>query len=263
MALAIYNTPDNRMKDEPVEDANAAAASTAEPPGDTQGGDRLPCPMCREPLRKGAKICIRCKSDLTWRRYLFFGNTSLALLTALVAVVAATGPTIKALFEMMDSDVHGVFVGMVAPNPRTPNGQVSLLTTNHGSRIGAITGGFLSLSEREHSAPAGTERRIDIPLTPEGESPRFIAARTTEPLRLSVASKGYWAKNVSSTDAIKSLVAALSLDRSPATRVLPAKCEIQIQVINASGFSTEDVFPAWCQGVAGAIRRAAEASLAD
>lgn len=29
---------------------------------------RAPCPMCREPVLKGAKICPHCRSPLTWPR---------------------------------------------------------------------------------------------------------------------------------------------------------------------------------------------------
>ena len=56
---------------------------------------RTACPVCKESIVKGAKICINCKSDLSWKRYLAVSNTTLALLTALLAVAGTLGAQIK------------------------------------------------------------------------------------------------------------------------------------------------------------------------
>src|SRR5258706_15778244 len=50
--------------------------------------DVKPCPVCGEEIKVSARKCIHCSSELTWRKYLTFSSTTLALLTALVSVIA-------------------------------------------------------------------------------------------------------------------------------------------------------------------------------
>jgi hypothetical protein len=54
----------------------------------------VPCPVCKEPIIGGAKICINCKSDLSWKRYLPIGASTLAMLTALILAMVADGPRV-------------------------------------------------------------------------------------------------------------------------------------------------------------------------
>src|SRR6202011_3223123 len=41
------------------------------------------CRVCGERIWLGARKCTHCNTDFTWRRYLAFSNTTLALITAL------------------------------------------------------------------------------------------------------------------------------------------------------------------------------------
>ncbi len=66
----------------------------------------IPCPVCREPIYKGAKKCVRCSSMLGWRGWLGISETTLALLVALVSVLGATAPRIAGMFMRKYSDVH-------------------------------------------------------------------------------------------------------------------------------------------------------------
>ena len=70
----------------------------AQPPVDKPAEIMVPCRVCREPIRQGAKKCIHCDSMLDWRGWLGISETALALLVALVSVVGATGPRIVELF---------------------------------------------------------------------------------------------------------------------------------------------------------------------
>jgi hypothetical protein len=94
----------------------------------------LPCPICVEPIPLKAKLCKHCKSDLSWRRHISISNTTLALLTALIAVLGALGPTVKRLWLKDDSEISAVYVGR-------SNDQVAFLLSNSGSKAGSVKSG--------------------------------------------------------------------------------------------------------------------------
>jgi hypothetical protein len=66
----------------------------------------VPCAVCRESIKQGAKKCIRCGSALDWRRWLGVSETTLALLVALISVIGSTGPRIIELFTYKHSDLR-------------------------------------------------------------------------------------------------------------------------------------------------------------
>ena len=68
--------------------------------------EMVPCRVCREPIRHGAKKCIHCDSMLDWHRWLGISQTTLALLVALVSVLAASGPRVAELFTPGRSDLN-------------------------------------------------------------------------------------------------------------------------------------------------------------
>ena len=96
------------------------------------------CPVCKEPIRVGARVCVHCKSDLSWRRFLGVGSTTLAMLTALVAVVGTVGPEIKKLTETDDSKISAVVV-------TSSRDSIGLLVKNDGNRLGLITSAMVHL----------------------------------------------------------------------------------------------------------------------
>jgi hypothetical protein len=65
----------------------------------------FPCPVCREPIRKGAKKCIHCTPTIDWHRWLAISQTTLALLVALVSVVGATALRLSELLTRDYSDL--------------------------------------------------------------------------------------------------------------------------------------------------------------
>jgi hypothetical protein len=58
------------------------------------GANQNKCAACKSPMPLGAYICLNCKTDFSWRRYFTIGDSTLALLTALIAVIGATMPPI-------------------------------------------------------------------------------------------------------------------------------------------------------------------------
>lgn len=95
--------------------------------------EKIPCPICRELIFRGAKLCIHCKSDLTWKRYLSISNTTLALLTALIAVVGTVGPQLQRMYFGENSRLTAAVLGE-APE----SGLISVLVTNEGTRPGYV-----------------------------------------------------------------------------------------------------------------------------
>lgn len=91
------------------------------------------CPVCGEQIWVRAQKCVHCQAELTWRRYLGFSSTTLALVTALIAVISASVPALLILFTPENSSLHTVFAGI-----STSGDTVSLLFSNRGRRVGAI-----------------------------------------------------------------------------------------------------------------------------
>lgn len=102
----------------------------------------VPCAMCREPIDPLAKVCKHCKADLTWRRYLPVSSTSLAIATALIAVIAAVAPQIQKLFETPNSKIRGGLIATIGGDVMWKPG-VALLVNNSGLRIGAVLDAYV------------------------------------------------------------------------------------------------------------------------
>lgn len=102
----------------------------------------VPCAMCREPIDPLAKVCKHCKADLTWRRYLPVSSTTLAIATALIAVIAAVAPQMQKLFETPNSKIRGSLIATIKGDALYEPG-VALLVNNAGSRIGAVLDAYV------------------------------------------------------------------------------------------------------------------------
>jgi hypothetical protein len=121
-----------------------------------------PCPICCGLIPAGARLCVLCKSDLTWRRHLTIGNSSLALVTALVAVVGSTAQNLVRLIEPEDKLAIDVL--------SSTSDDLSLRVANQGERSIVLTRlavrisgpGFLM---RHHFAPLDT-RDTEVALDP-------------------------------------------------------------------------------------------------
>jgi hypothetical protein len=132
-------------------------------PGIEASENRVPCPICHEPIILGARKCVKCNSDLYgWRSYISLSTTTLALLTALISVVGSTAPTIWSLFLPSDARLHPVFIGG-ADSP--PYREEVLLITNDGTKSGALTAARLRADWRLN----GHAHRVEfVLLLPKG-----------------------------------------------------------------------------------------------
>src|SRR5260370_35611066 len=95
----------------------------------------VPCRVCREAIKQGARKCVHCNSFLDWRGWLGISETALALLVALVTVMGATAPRVVELFTPKYSElrvsirqVFGQNLEWVASNQGNKNSQ--LLSAN-------------------------------------------------------------------------------------------------------------------------------------
>jgi hypothetical protein len=113
--------------------AHGTSSQDAKVSADDAPGATKRCSVCGETIWVGALKCIHCDADFTWRRFLVFGNTTLALTTALIAVVAASIPAIRLMFTADNSEFSAVFAGI-----STGGDAINLLFNNSGRRTGAI-----------------------------------------------------------------------------------------------------------------------------
>lgn len=61
------------------------------------------CVACAFEIPEEARKCVRCGTRQDWRRHLDFGNTSLALLIALLTLLTALPNTIAAIVQLSDN----------------------------------------------------------------------------------------------------------------------------------------------------------------
>ncbi|MEA3090841.1 MAG: hypothetical protein QOJ04_2183 [Caballeronia sp.] len=112
---------------------------------DEQATRTVPCRVCREPIRIGARKCIHCQSSQGWLRHVGVSSSVLALLIALVTVLTASIPVIAELVRDDRSEVRLV--------PQKAEGlTLFIIATNEGSRGGTV-GHVLFLMGRPESDP--------------------------------------------------------------------------------------------------------------
>jgi len=107
----------------------------------------VPCPVCRESIKPGAKKCIRCTSALDWRRWLGVSETTLALLVALISVVGSTGPRIVELLTPRYSDLRLVLRPPVYQN-------LQLDAWNKGNKPSYLVSASISAKLKDGSSVA-------------------------------------------------------------------------------------------------------------
>lgn len=114
-------------------DKPAASPAAEDLPRDT-------CPFCRAQIAKGSKICINCKSDLSWKRYLTVSNAMLVLFAAVLGVGGTIALQLDKLLTPDDSAISATLIGE-NPSERL----ISVLVTNDGPRKGSILDAALEL----------------------------------------------------------------------------------------------------------------------
>lgn len=101
------------------------------------------CTTCLEPIKPGAKKCLRCDSYQDWRRHLSISSSVLALLVALVSVLTFAIPVFKSATTPKDSSIQ-------VSLQRIVDDDIYLLATNSGIRSGSITAIDLILTRDEY-----------------------------------------------------------------------------------------------------------------
>jgi hypothetical protein len=91
-----------------------------------------PCKCCAGMIPKAARYCTHCENHQGWfRRNLAVGETTLALLVAFVAVLAAAVPPVVAWFHTPGSKVHQISTIFV-------EGGLKVVMVNEGDRSGVF-----------------------------------------------------------------------------------------------------------------------------
>lgn len=100
-------------------------------PRDESRGNPRRCPDCLEQVPYKVRICPNCKAYQDWRRYFGFGQTTLALLVALISVATPFVQTVPNLFRSRGSDIS---ILMESATDR----ELSLIARNDGRSSGVM-----------------------------------------------------------------------------------------------------------------------------
>lgn len=219
---------------------------TPSPPLDsgpsTAVNDGTRCPICGENIAATARKCIHCASELSWRRYMSLSSNTLALLTALIAVLGAVGPSIKSLFEHQDAFIDASFVGAnaqrrVRSDGREATGVALLLASNEGHRSGALVGAELRIVWKVN----GRQRTASTSLWMPNDEPVIIRPQSGTEVRLLIDSAVSPGPATSKAD-LQALIippqGSFDLDKTPMWR---AYCSIALSTTSASDESTHDM----------------------
>jgi hypothetical protein len=179
--------------------------------------DQRLCPQCAEPISPAAKLCIHCKSDLTWRRHMQVSHTSLALLIALISVVGSVAPTLVKLLTPQDS-LNADVVGSSETG-------LSLFVVNTGSSLAVLEYVALSMT--------GPEFTMEEIFVPEKTSEPHIVPGATKTLTVSAAYGG--------------IRALRGFDRGTAWRE-PLTCRLTLEFAGSGGGLQRSQVPTTCFG---------------
>jgi hypothetical protein len=211
-------------------------------PAGVSAGEMVACPVCREPIRAGARRCVKCTSDLGWRRYLGFSNTTLALLTALVSVCATSYPALHRAFTPARAPLAIHYLGL---NPG--NLSLSLLVTNRGREVGALRQTILS------ARWAGRPDLLIFPELAKGGA-IFVSGESSVGVDLDLHRVEAFTRNgdapaVDVTDAVRA---------RPGDVLAPgASCGISFFAVDSGGVETRTFVPVECAGLSALLGRAA------
>jgi hypothetical protein len=123
----------------PTDEQPAEKSTVANPPEIT-----VPCSVCREPIKHGARKCIHCSSMLDWRGWLGISETALALLVALVSVVGASAPRLVELLTPKSSELRLSIRQVFAQN-------LELAAWNQGHKSSQLVSAKISAKTQEGS----------------------------------------------------------------------------------------------------------------
>jgi hypothetical protein len=104
---------------------------------------KVPCVVCKEPIKQGAKLCIHCKCDQRWWMRFGASGSTLSLLVALVAVTTQLLPVLKE-FMAPSGAVIETSVGAAT------NEGFSLVVTNIGKLPASIQRIVFGMGDASH-----------------------------------------------------------------------------------------------------------------
>jgi hypothetical protein len=199
------------------------------------------CPVCAEPILLPARKCIHCGSRLDWLRFFGASTTTLALATALIAVIGQVAPVVRTASQPKDSRFHFVFMGAgggrAMLNESVVHGDVVLVSTNDGTKAGAIVTGFLTV---KWTCPSGRTCGLAIPLRTLNDEPQIVGPGSATGVRLYIQPEVELGNGTTSDNA-KSLIRPAVADNVMTAPIEHADCRVDITVANASG--SEQGFP--------------------
>jgi hypothetical protein len=197
-----------------------------------------PCPVCGETIKRVARKCIHCDSEFGWRRHVSISNTTLALLTALFAVIGQAAPAVRSLFEIKNSRLHAVFMGSGSNQSvirgRFLEGDIVLLLTNDGSKAGGMVTGRLSV----RWAAANGQHVASFALITAGDEPIAVGPGGAIQVRLFV-DPAIDREQGTSVDDMQALITPVTNDSPLSAPIENAGCRVDLTFANADG-STED-----------------------
>lgn len=97
------------------------------------------CSTCSSPIPITANKCIHCGSFQNWRKYLDFGNTSIALVLALITVIGVLSEKFINLYQ----EIFSKDISVIQTISRIDLEEVSVLFTNTGESRVQISDGIL------------------------------------------------------------------------------------------------------------------------
>lgn len=89
------------------------------------------CKLCHERIKSKANICRNCGSFQDWRRHFIYGNSTLALVVALISVFSMGAPLIIEMIKPDNSELTIAFIN------RT-DVMVPIVASNKGTRLAVM-----------------------------------------------------------------------------------------------------------------------------
>jgi hypothetical protein len=230
------------------------------------------CKFCRQMISSKARKCIHCGSDLTWKRHLSIGTTTLAILTALISVSASAIPAIYNSIAADDSEISAVYI---APINSRESYNITLLASNSGRKPGAITQASLLLeadvSLVAHLDPESKAKKLEIgiPLSTERMDPEFIEGGSTKVIKLNPfgqlkhSGRIIFATDINQEKTISDLSKLFHVGE--AEWFDKSRCSIELRIMNASGKETSPPaqIPADCWRLEGIVQAVAQKLVDD
>lgn len=217
---------------------------------------RHPCPVCGEQIATRAKKCVHCGSELNWRRHISLSSTSLALITALVAVLGAVGPSIKSLFEYRDAFLNFTFIGAgsvrtVQQDGRPTSSSVIILGSNEGHAAGGLVAARLQIAWMT----GGKHHLAATMLRTTADEPVVIAPGAALSIRL-LFDPSIDPVGSTSTADVAALIVPTSASNIETLPLWKADCSIGLTIADASTDTKDIIIPARCEPMMPAIVKA-------